>query len=92
MNQTDHLLGRSQFIISLVIAFGFLSAIGALFFFRKELSNEALAILGNLLATLGTVFALMANFWFARHRPNGGADPDDNGSTTVPTAPPAAAK
>jgi hypothetical protein len=90
INAVDRQLGRAQFILSLIIIVGFLGAIAATFYYHAELTATQLTLIASLLSTLGTVFTLTANFWFARHRPQSGAPADTN--PPIPTSPPQAAK
>lgn len=92
-NDVDRLLGSAQFRLSLIIIVSFVAAIGGVLFFVKDLTQTQTTVLTNLLSTLGVVFTLTANFWFARHRPqsassDGAADGNGNGGTPpTPIAP-----
>jgi len=81
MNQSDvdRLLGRAQLWLSVFIIAGYLASIAAVFAYRSELTTAQLTLISTLLSTLGTVFVLVANFWFARHRASGAAS-DGNGN------------
>lgn len=89
MNDTDRLLGRSQFALSLLIMVGFIGAIAIVLFKARDFSQTQLTIITGLLSTLGTVFTLSANFWFARHRPQSAAADGDNGAPSPNPIPPA---
>lgn len=91
MNDVDKMLARAQVGLAFLFAAGFFGLLFTLLLFHREMTPTELTILTGLVSVLGTVLALILNFFFARTRP--AALPDPSGTTTtsttttVPTAP-----
>jgi hypothetical protein len=78
MNSVDKLLAWAQVTLAGIVAFGFLGVLAALLYIAQHpvnLQQTIITMLTGLLATLGTIFTLQMNYFFARHRPQGLPDP-----------------
>ena len=90
MNSTDvdQLLARAQVGLAVLFSIGFFGVLFALMFYHKEMSTTEVTILTGLVSVLGTLLALMMNFFFARTRPAALPDPTVTSSTTTTTTTP----
>jgi hypothetical protein len=82
---TDLLLARAQVIIAILFAVGFFGVLFALMFFAKAMSDTVVTILTGLVSVLGTLLALIMNFFFARQRPQADSIPDPTTTTKTTT-------
>jgi hypothetical protein len=89
MYDVDKILARAQVGLAFLFATGFFALLFMLLLYHRELSSTELTILTGLVSVLGTLLALMMNFFFARTRPAALPDPTttttSTQSTTTPT-------
>ena len=89
MYDVDKILARAQVGLAFLFAMGFFGLLFALLLFHRDMSATELTILTGLVSVLGTLLALMMNFFFARTRPAALPDPTttttSTQSTTTPT-------
>ncbi|HUP06836.1 MAG TPA: hypothetical protein VMU47_06785 [Caldimonas sp.] len=76
MMSTERLTACAQYVLTLTTLVAFVGLIFALLFkpVAPQVSAHHDLIIG-LTNILGTILVLMANFWFARHRPDGSDNP-----------------
>jgi hypothetical protein len=68
VNTLDALIARSQVWLSMITLFAFIGLIFALIFNQPAALGTHHDLVVGLTSSLGTVFTLQMNFWFARHR------------------------
>ena len=88
MYDVDRILARAQVGLAFLFAFGFFALLFVLLLFHRDLSSTELTILTGLVSVLGTLLALMMNFFFARTRPAALPDPTTTTTTTSSTTTP----
>lgn len=84
----DQLLARAQVGIAFLFSAGFFGVLFLLMLYHKEMGTTEVTILTGLVSVLGTLLALMMNFFFSRARPAALPDPTTTSSTTTTTTGP----
>jgi hypothetical protein len=90
MNNVDTMLARAQVGLAFLFALGFFALLGVLLMVHREMTPTELTILTGLVSVLGTLLALMMNFFFARTRPAALPDPATTTTTSTTTTTPMA--
>src|ERR1039457_4263256 len=85
MYDVDKILARAQVGLAFLFAIGFFGLLFALLLFHRDMSATELTILTGLVSVLGTLLALMMNFFFARTRPAALPDPTTTTTSTQST-------
>jgi len=88
MNNVDTMLARAQVGLAFLFAVGFFALLFMLLLFHRDMSATELTILTGLVSVLGTLLALMMNFFFARTRPAALPDPTTTTTSTQTTTTP----
>lgn len=88
MYDVDRILARAQVGLAILFSVGFFGLLFSLIFFHRDMSPTELTILTGLVSVLGTLLALMMNFFFARTRPAALPDPTTTSTTTTTTTGP----
>jgi hypothetical protein len=86
MYDINKILARAQVGLAFLFAVGFFALLFLLLLYHKDLGSTELTILTGLVSVLGTLLALMMNFFFARTRPAALPDPTTS-TTTSPLSP-----
>jgi hypothetical protein len=93
MNSNDSLIAKAQIGLAFAVLLSFVAVLIVMLILlvSPKAPNQALlSVLTGLLATLGTIFTLQMNYFFARHRPQGlpdQADPDSPGAPALAAIP-----
>jgi hypothetical protein len=83
------MLARAQISLALLFTVGFFAVLAAMLLVKKDMSATELTIFTGLVGVLGTMLALILNFFFSRARPQALPDPANTTTqTTTTTTPP----
>jgi len=88
MTFADKLLAWAQVTLAVVFSIGFFAVLFFLMLGHRDMSTTEVTILTGLVSVLGTLLALMMNFFFARTRPAALPDPSTTTTTTTSTTGP----
>jgi hypothetical protein len=88
LNAIEQLLARAQVGLAFLFAIGFFALLFILLTYHREMTSTELTILTGLVSVLGTLLALIMNFFFARTRPTALPDPTTTTTTTTTTPTP----
>jgi len=84
----DLLLARAQVTLAILFAVGFFAVLAAMLLIHKDMTATELTIFTSLVGVLGTMEALILNFFFSRTRPAALPDPSTTTTqTTITTTP-----
>jgi protein-S-isoprenylcysteine O-methyltransferase Ste14 len=68
MTTTDKVTMVAQIVLSVLLFLGFFLALYFAWFSNAEISDQRLRIIDTMVGVLGTTFAMVISFWFARQR------------------------